>query len=274
MINKIGVVLHPNHPEGQEILDQLMVWLDQNKKTVSVIDAAKTVGLTFPDLMIVLGGDGTLLSAARLLAGSETLILGVNLGSLGFLTEVTLNELYTSLEMIFKGQFVEDPRLMLACFVQRGTASRSHTTVLNDLIIHKGVPARLIKLEITINQQFVTSLRADGLIVASATGSTAYSLSSGGPIVHPAVDAMVLTPISPHTLTNRPIVVPATAKVKVVLKTREEGPIVTFDGHESDSLQMDDAVHIQAAGKKLKLICSPHRNYYQVLRQKLRWGGE
>jgi len=274
LMNKIGIILKRGSPSGKEVLDKLVPWLRQQHKEVVVIDIDEKACSVQTDLVIVLGGDGTLLSAARSLEGSDTFILGVNLGSLGFLTEVILEELYPSLEMIFEGQFVEDPRLMLKSFVLRRGNLHFQSTVLNDVIIHKATPSRLIKLEITINQQFVTSLRADGLIVASATGSTAYSLSSGGPIVHPRVDAMVLTPISPHTLTHRPVVVPSTAKIEVALRTRTEGPVVTFDGHEECSLHVDDVVCIQAAEKKLKLICSPHRNYYQVLRQKLKWVGE
>lgn len=273
-MKKIGIVLKPEHPKGKALLDQLVDWLHQRKKEVLILDPPRQ-NRTHPpllDLIIVLGGDGTLLSVARLVEGLDIPILGVNLGSLGFLTEITLDELYPNLERIFRDEFLEDRRLTLKSVVQRGSTRFPQPAVLNDVTVHKGALAKLIKLEITINGQFVTSLRADGLIVSSATGSTGYSLSSGGPIVHPSVDAIVLTPISPHMLTNRPIVVPDTAGVDVTLKTDEAGPVALLDGQEVFPLEKDDIVHVEASEKKLKLIQSPHRNYYQILRQKLKWG--
>lgn len=273
-MKKIGIVLKPEHPKGKALLDQLVDWLHQRKKEVLILDPPRQ-NRTHPpllDLIIVLGGDGTLLSVARLVEGLDIPILGVNLGSLGFLTEITLDELYPNLERIFRDEFLEDRRLTLKSVVRRGSTRFPQPAVLNDVTVHKGALAKLIKLEITINGQFVTSLRADGLIVSSATGSTGYSLSSGGPIVHPSVDAIVLTPISPHMLTNRPIVVPDTAGVDVTLKTDEAGPVALLDGQEVFPLEKDDIVHVEASEKKLKLIQSPHRNYYQILRQKLKWG--
>ncbi len=270
----IGIVLKPEHPQGKVALEKLVAWLQQHGKEAILLDALKKKR-TIPrslDLVIVLGGDGTLLSAARLIEGLDIPILGVNLGSLGFLTEVTMEELYPTLEKIFRDQYVLDPRLMLKSVVRRGKKEHPQPKVLNDIVISHGTLAKLIKLEIIINGQFVTWLRADGLIVSTATGSTAYSLSSGGPIVHPSVDAIILTPISPHTLTNRPIIVPSNVAVDVILKTAEEGPHVTLDGQEVFPLDGEDVIHIEASERRLKLVQSPHRNYYQVLRQKLKWG--
>lgn len=270
----IGIVLKPDHPQGKAVLEKLTHWLQQRGKEALLIETAKkkrTLPRTL-DMLIVLGGDGTLLSAARLVEGLDIPILGVNLGSLGFLTEVTLDELYPTLEQIFKDQYVLDPRLMLKSVIRRGKEEHPQPRVLNDIVVSHGTLAKLIKLEIIINHQFVTWLRADGLIVATATGSTAYSLASGGPIVHPSVDAIILTPISPHMLTNRPIIVPSNVEVDVVLKSAETGPHVTFDGQEIFPLEGDDIIHIEASERRLKLIQSPHRNYYQVLRQKLKWG--
>ncbi len=273
-MKRIGIAVKPNHPKEKEILEKLIDWLHHRGKEVTLIDITQKRPVPSVDMIIVLGGDGTLLSVARLIEGRDILVLGVNLGSLGFLTEVAFNELYQGLEMIFKEKFLDDSRLMLTSVIHRGGDRYHQPTVLNDVTLHKGTISTLIKLEITIDHQFVTSLRADGLIISSATGSTAYSLSCGGPIVHPSVDAIVLTPISPHMLTHRPIVVPSSAEIEVTLKTVQTGPIVTFDGHESFSLQMDDTVRIQAFQGRLKLIRSPHRNYYQMLRQKLKWGEE
>ncbi|MFQ5597815.1 MAG: NAD(+)/NADH kinase [Nitrospiria bacterium] len=272
-MQKIGIVLKANHPAGKETLDALVGWLDhQGKEVLQIASSQQQLPIPALDLLIVLGGDGTFLSAARQVEGRDIPLLGVNLGSLGFLTEITLEEIYATLERIFQKGYLEDFRQTLSCYVKRGSVRLDQPTVLNDVTIHKGALSKLIHLEITIDGQFVTAIRADGLIVSSPTGSTGYSLSSGGPIVHPSVDAMLLTPISPHMLTNRPIVVPSGAEVSVVLKTDHQGPVAMFDGQEVCPLVKNDAVHITAAKEKLKVIRSPNRSYYQVLRQKLKWG--
>lgn len=273
LMQKIGIVLKANHPEGKETLDTLVDWLQKKGKDVLVITIGQEkLSSRKLDLLIVLGGDGTFLSAARQIEGTDIPLLGVNLGSLGFLTEITLDEIYSSLESLFKKGLAEDTRQTLKCFVERGSHHHPQPTVLNDVTIHKGALSRLIHLEITIDNEFVTTVRADGLIISSPTGSTGYSLSSGGPIVHPSVDAMLLTPISPHTLSNRPIVVPSTADVRVVLKSQDKGPVAMFDGQEIFPLVADDIVHVTGAKKRLIIIRSPNRSYYQVLRQKLKWG--
>jgi NAD+ kinase len=245
-------------------------------------DTAAIAGLSSPhqksqipslvEAIIVLGGDGTLLSVARLVDGKNVPILGVNLGGLGFLTEVTLEELFPTLEKLFKREFVTDDRLMLRAQVIRQGEKVAQSVVLNDVVVSKGTLARMIRLEIRIDGQFVKTLRGDGLIVASPTGSTAYSLSAGGPILHPIVEAMLLTPISPHTLTNRPIVIPNQARVEITLRTLEEGATVTFDGQVGFSLRQNDLVEVWTNGTKIKLIRSAGRNYFEVLRQKLKWG--
>ncbi len=272
LMKKIGIILKPNHPEGKATLDALVDWLHKRDKEVVSIPPQNGLAPSDLDLLIVLGGDGTFLSAARRIEGMAIPLLGVNLGSLGFLTEITRDEIYVTLESIFKSDFLEDSRQTLKSFVERDGNQSPQPTVLNDVTLHKGALSKLIHLEITINNQFVTTIRADGLIVSSPTGSTGYSLSSGGPIVHPSVDAILLTPISPHMLTNRPILVPSTAEVKVVLKTKDTGPVAMFDGQEIFPLLLGDAVHITTAKKRLKIIRSPNRSYYQVLRQKLKWG--
>ena len=283
-MKKIGIIAKPQSGHAAKaLLDQLLPWLAQQHKDVILdSDTASLAGLASPhqkskvpglvDMVIVLGGDGTLLSVARLVEGKGVPILGVNLGGLGFLTEVTVEELFNTLGKIFRNEFATDDRLMLRAHVHRQGERVAQSTVLNDVVISKGTLARMIKLEIFINQQFVTSLRGDGLIVATPTGSTAYSLSAGGPIIHPSVEAMVLTPISPHTLTNRPVVIPNNVKVEVILKTREVGTTVTFDGQVGFSLRHEDVVEIRTAESKITLISSPQRNYYEVLRQKLKWG--
>ncbi|MFQ5579366.1 MAG: NAD(+)/NADH kinase [Nitrospiria bacterium] len=273
-MKKIGLTLKPNHPQGEEIRRELALWLKERSKEVFFIDPLGQNLLPLPtlDLIIVLGGDGTLLSVARMFGETDIPILGVNLGSLGFLTEITLDELYPDLEKILENAFLHDPRLTLQSFIQRKGKQYPQAMVLNDITVHKAALSNMIRLRITINSQFVTSLRADGLIISSATGSTAYSLSSGGPIVHPSVDAILLTPISPHTLTNRPIVVPSSAEIEVALNAHSDGPVVMLDGQDIFPLEGKDVVHIKSGQKRVKLIRSPHRNYYQVLRQKLKWG--
>ncbi len=271
-MKKIGVVVKPDHTERDEITKNLVDWLRQHKKEVALIDLQKARRIPPVDMIVVLGGDGTLLSVARRVEGRDILILAVNLGSLGFLTEVKYDEIYPTLERVFKGQFLEDTRQMLACVVWRGQKTYPQPVVLNEVAVNSGPSAKLIRMEITIDHQFVTALRANGVIISTATGSTAYALSAGGPILYPSVEALVLTPISPHMLTQRPIVVPASAKVQVTLKTTERGAVVTFDGQQVTPLMPDDVVDIQAAKTRLKLIRSPHRNHYQVLREKLRWG--
>ncbi len=271
-MNKIGVVLKPGHLHGDETFKKLSCWLSDRKKKVVIVDPFKNKALPQIDMLIVLGGDGTLLSVVRFVAGHEIPILAVNMGSLGFLTEVTLSEIYTSLEHVFKKEYLEDPRMMLECVIERGRKVIRKPTVLNDIVVNKGPFARLIKMEVSVEGQFVTSLRGDGLIIATSTGSTGYTLSAGGPIVHPSVDAIVLTPIAPHTLTNRPIVIPSNVEVRVLSKNNEASPVVTFDGVGVFPLLPADQVCIKASPGRLKLIRSPHRNYYQVLREKLKWG--
>jgi NAD+ kinase len=188
------------------------------------------------------------------------------------LTEVTLDELFLTLEKIFKAEYTPDTRLMIRSQVFRQGERVVSSSCLNDTVISKGVLARMIRLEVSINGQFVTSLRGDGLILSTPTGSTAYSLSSGGPIINPSVEAMVFTPICPHTLTNRPIVIPSSATVNVTVKSREDGAMVTFDGQVGFTLRPDDVVEIKAAEHKITLIRAPEKNFYAILREKLKWG--
>lgn len=279
----VGIIAKHQHHDAKPMVEQLITWLTQHDKDVFLdIDTAALVGsktgLPKPkippmvDLMIVLGGDGTLLSVARLIENREVPILGVNLGGLGFLTEVTLDELFLTLEKIFKAEFTPDHRLLIRAQVFRQGERVVSSYCLNDTVISKGVLARMIRLEVSINGQFVTSLRGDGLILSTPTGSTAYSLSAGGPIINPSVDAMVFTPICPHTLTNRPIVIPSSAAVHVTVKSREDGAMVTFDGQVGFTLRPDDVIEIKAAEHKITLIRAPEKNFYAILREKLKWG--
>jgi NAD+ kinase len=227
------------------------------------------------DMIVVLGGDGTLLSVADSIAGAgkSIPILGVNFGSLGFLTEVTLPELYGSLETVLSGKARVEERMMLASTVRRTRETFAAHVALNDVVVTKTARARMIDLSVSVGSEFVTRVRADGLIVATPTGSTAYNLAAGGPIVQPNVDALILTPIAPHTLTNRPIIIPASSTVRVQphMDTRDE-VFITFDGQAGFLLEEGDEIRICRAERTLHLIRPSTRSYFEVLRQKLKWG--
>ncbi len=226
------------------------------------------------DMVVVLGGDGTLLSMADCIAaaGKSIPILGVNFGSLGFLTEVTLPELYPSLEAALGGKARVEERMMLASTVCRPRETFAAYLALNDVVVTKTARSRMIDLSVYVGEEFVTRVKADGLIVATPTGSTAYNLAAGGPIIQPDVSAMILTPIAPHTLTNRPIVIPASSTVRVVpnVDSRDE-VFATFDGQAGFELEAGDEIHIRRAERSLRLIHPSTRSYFEVLRQKLKW---
>jgi len=279
----IGILIKPGFTEAKALLQQLVPWL-KSRGQIPLLDplSAELVGegTSYPkremaalaDLLVVLGGDGTMLAAARLLEGRATPILGVNTGGLGFLTEVTPDEIYKALDSIFKNAYTVEERLMLRSRITRHGQQVGGASVLNDVVLSKGTLTRMVQMEIRINRQFVTGLRGDGLIISTPTGSTAYSLSSGGPILNPAVHAVILTPICPHTLTNRPIVIPQDARIEIFISSREEGAMATFDGQVGISLRHEDMIEVSASDHYAKLIRFPERTFYEVLRKKLKWG--
>jgi NAD+ kinase len=228
------------------------------------------------DLLVVLGGDGTLIGMAGRIgrAGSNVPILGVNFGSLGFLTEITLPELFDALEATLEGRATIEPRAMLSARTVRNDTTFADHIVLNDIVITKGAMSRIIEISVTVGDSPVTRVRADGLIIASPTGSTAYNLAAGGPIVHPAVDAMLLTPIAPHTLTNRPVVIPFSSEVHLRPIMEGNEVFVTFDGQSGFPLQAGDLVSVRRAARPLRIIKSAERTYFDLLREKLKWGGD
>jgi NAD+ kinase len=235
----------------------------------------KTALVQEVDIVVVLGGDGTLLSVADAIgaSGSGIPMLGVNFGSLGFLTEVTLPELYPSLDAALSGRAHIEDRMMLRSTTLRGGGTFADHIALNDVVITKGARSRMIDLSVSVGGEFVTRVKADGLIVATPTGSTAYNLAAGGPIVQPNMNALLLTPIAPHTLTNRPIVIPADSPVRVqpLMEDRDEVH-VTFDGQAGFQLQPDDDIRICRSERVLRLIRPSTRSYFEVLREKLKWG--
>jgi NAD+ kinase len=226
-------------------------------------------------LIVVLGGDGTLIGMADRIAetAASVPILGVNFGSLGFLTEITLPELYPSLESVLKGTAQIEERMMLRSRTLRGGEVHTDRLALNDVVITKGALSRIIDLEVEIGGRPIMRVRADGLIVASPTGSTAYNLAAGGPILHPEVDALLLTPIAPHMLTNRPVVVPASSDVRVrpAVNGSNEEVYITIDGQSGHALQSEDEIAITRAEHPLRLVRASTRTYFDVLRQKLKW---
>jgi NAD+ kinase len=288
-MKRIGIVAKRNKPEAIGVTKDLTEWLRQRKIDVYVDEeTGRGLDLLFSgtkvnrisgrdlshhvEVVIVLGGDGTLLSVARLVWTSKTPILGVNLGGLGFLTEIGLEELYPVLERVLGGDFEVDERDVLAVGVLRDGERKAEFTVLNDAVINKGALARIIDLELTIDGRYLTTFRSDGLIISTPTGSTAYNLSAGGPIVYPSLHTVIITPICPHTLTNRPIVIPDHVTVQATLKSREEEVILTLDGQIGFPLTYEDIVEIRSAQGKILLIKSPHRHYFELLREKLKWG--
>jgi NAD+ kinase len=224
------------------------------------------------DLIIVLGGDGTMLGVARMIGERPVPILGVNLGGLGFITEVSRERLFEALENVLAGRYAVEERIMLAADVFRDDKHIGHFTVLNDVVINKGALARIMDLETLVDGVYVNTFKADGLIVATPTGSTAYSLSAGGPIIYPTLHSIVLTPICPHTLTNRPIVLPDEVLIEIMLRSESEHIYLTLDGQQGFPLRKNDRVAISKCRCKTQFILPFPRDYFEILRTKLKWG--
>lgn len=282
-IKCVGVVVKPNHREAWQTACELSEWLEKRgielrgkphaETEICGIQAVEAeVFRKDVDLIVVLGGDGTMLSTARLAGKNETLVLGINYGSLGYLTEFRIEEMFPALERILAGDFEIDRRVMLQVEHWREKELLDSGRVLNDVVINKAVLARIIEIEVGLNNLFVNSFRADGLIVATPTGSTAYNLSAGGPIIYPSMNAVVLTPICPFTLTNRPIVVPDKAEINLRLKNESDGVVLTLDGQVGYQMQTGDSVLIRKSPTSFNLVQPPNRNYFDVLRNKLKWG--
>ncbi len=287
-LHTVGILTKPHRSsEVRSLLSSLIPWFEHRQLRVMMDrEAILSIGdgpwktydreeiAAKADLVIVLGGDGTILSAARLMTLTGKPILGINLGTLGFLAEVPKEETFRVLESVMEGHFVIEKRAMV-----RGTVIRNNQStildqeVLNDVVINKGTTARMIEVEIFSNTHFVTDLKGDGVIFSTATGSTAYSMAAGGPILHPESDGIVMTPICPHTLTQRPIVFPGTVVLETLVKSGEANILVTFDGQISAPLQKGDVLQITLSKSFTRLLVSPDRNYFEVLRDKLKWGG-
>lgn len=285
----VAVVARPGLREAAQALQDLVAWLRTRdvrvvveERTAALMDGAGREGVTVAagreaaaeaDAVVVLGGDGTLLAASQLLGRPSVPVLGVNFGSLGFLTEIALPELYAALAGVLDGSYQYEERGMLRAVLRRPNQADLTVDVLNDVVVTKASLSRIIELDVTVDGLFVSAFRADGLIVSSPTGSTAYNLAAGGPILHPALPAVVLTPICPHMLTNRPLVLSDQSVIEVRLRgSRDDQAHTTFDGQRGFAFSAADTVTVTRSPRSLRLVKAPDRDYFEVLRTKLKWG--
>ncbi|MDF1525332.1 MAG: NAD(+)/NADH kinase [bacterium] len=283
-MKEIGIITKTTSVHADEVMGKLVPWLTGRGVKVRIQEDYRGLAdgdsIAVPrehvsdgvDMVLVLGGDGTLLSAARLLEGTNEPILGINLGSLGFLTELGLDELFEALERVLEGEYTIESRVRLEASLHRAGEQIGQYQVLNDVVINKGALARIIDLETFVDGHKVTNYQADGLIISTPTGSTAYSLAAGGPIIEPTLDAFVISPICPHTLTNRPLVISGRSRVALCLLSDSGAVFLTLDGQEGTRLKQGDCVRVRASDQKVNLIRTGVRNFYDVLGAKLHWG--
>ncbi len=281
----VGIIYKHHHEPAEQEAEKLKTWFQ--KRNIAVFseemeaeassDEYKTSTSSIPttvNWLVVLGGDGTMLGAARKLGRFGLPILGVNLGGLGFLTGIPLEELYSAIEMMIKGRLNVETRSMLENRVVRDKKETVRFQVLNDVVINKSALARIVDLDVMINDEFLTTFRADGLIIATPTGSTAYNLSAGGPILYPTMETFILTPICPFALTNRPIIIPDSAVIKIKMgKQSTERVLLTFDGQIGYDFLGDDELIITSSSEKIKILTPPGHSFFEILRTKLMWGG-
>lgn len=288
-VRRVGVLIKPHQPDALKTTCRLVEWcaergitvvggprLDRERirqeagcavETLEHAELVKSV-----DLLVVLGGDGTMIATARMVGDHGTPVLGINYGTLGYLADFTHEEMIPALQSVLDGTYTLDRRLMLAAEVYRGGEKLLHDRVLNDVVISKSALARIIEIETTIDHKFVNRFRADGLIISTPTGSTAYNLSAGGPVIYPSMGAIVITPICPHTLSNRPLVVPDDVEVELILKTPKEEVGLTLDGQVGMPLEYEDRIVVRKSRMAFSLVQAHTRNYFDVLRNKLKWG--
>ncbi len=284
LIKKVGIVANIAKEKSLEYTVQLRDWMLKRGLDVYLEEgiAAKIGCLpgveksrlwSIVDLIVVFGGDGTILRTARLVRERDVPIVGINLGVFGYLTEVNLEEMYSALEVILAGEFQVEKRMMLDVEIQGGGEPFREGTVLNDVVINRGNLSRILELETMVHGRYLTTFKADGLIIATPTGSTAYSMAAGGPIVFPDLNSIIINPICPHTLTNRPLILPQDAVIRVSICAREQGATVTLDGQVSFTVKFGDSITIRKSRYVTSLVSSPHRDYLEILRTKLGWGG-
>ena len=280
-MKRIGIIAKKGEPEAVKTVKNLLRWLKKKDfKFFIESDIASLLKIkgyqrreipSKSDIIIVFGGDGTLLSVARLVGNLGIPILGVNLGGLGFITEINRGEIRNEIDKVFSGKCGVEERIMLLADVYRGSKRIIRHNALNDVVLNKSAIARMFELDIAINNQYVSTFRADGLIVSTPTGSTAHSLSAGGPILYPTLESFLITPICPHTLTSRPIVLPDTFVLEVTIKSGDD-VYLTLDGQVGFPLKKDDRIIIKKADYKTKFLVLHDRDYFQILKTKLKWG--
>lgn len=282
MISTVAIVSKPKVGRAESLIRDLLPWLKERGVSYRCDpQTAAYAGLNESfdhselaqgaDLLIVFGGDGTLLSAARAVRGLDIPLFAVNLGHLGFLTSITVDELYPELERALRGEHRIGVRRMLDCELVRDGETIGRYSALNDVVITKSMLARMIDLDTHVDDHFVAAYKADGLIVSTPTGSTAYSLSAGGPVIFPSVGAVCITPICPHMLTNRPVIVPETSVIRIICQNAE-GTFLTIDGQVGEPISQGDLVICKSSANTVKLIRPPKMLFFDVLREKLKWG--
>lgn len=282
-IRTVGIIAKPGVAEAEHLVPQLMAWLAGRGITVRCDEETAAYAGTHDgmprenvpegaDLVIVLGGDGTLLSAARAIKSREVPLFPVNLGGLGFLTAISMDEIFPELERAFRGEHRIGKRKLLEAELLRGDRHIGRYDALNDVVVTKSSIARMIDLDTHVDHMFVCRYKADGLIIATPTGSTAYSLSAGGPIIFPSVAAICLTPICPHMLTNRPVIVPDTSAIRIIVQAEDDSAFLTIDGQIGEPLKKGDQIICRSSNYCLMLIRPPRMLFFDVLRQKLKWG--
>lgn len=281
-MNKIGIVVKADKKAGKKA-DELEKWLRDRRVEIIRQESlppgrqhfGKSVSFAPSDLfcVFVLGGDGTFLSAVRWIGDQDIPILGVKFGEVGFLSETVEESLFSVAESILNNEFTTQPRTRLLVSVTRSGQKIAEETVLNDVVINKGTLARLAHIKTYIDDHYLTTYRADGLIISTPTGSTAYSLAAGGPVIHPSVPAIIMTPICPFTLTNRPLIISDSATVKIRLEKKSSDIMLTFDGQEGLKISDQDTITIQKGSRPINMITMPDQHYFDVLKAKLRWSG-
>jgi NAD+ kinase len=290
MTHRVGVAAKVSEPRAIALLQKVVQWLDERSIDFMVDEAVKSDALGLPperyiprakltnecNPIVVLGGDGTLISVSRYPAMHPPTIIGVNMGTLGFLTEVTVDELFPTLAAVLAGKAASEERFLLRAAVERNGAPFREFFAINDIVITKNALARIFALDFAVDGKFASLISGDGVIVSTPLGSTAYSLSAGGSIVHPQVDAILLTPICPHSLTSRPLVLPGNSELSLRLVPQageaNEEIFLTIDGQEGMALQANDSVTIHTSDNSVLVARSPSKTYYEVLGSKLKWG--
>jgi NAD+ kinase len=283
-IKRIGIISKPKKAEIREIVPALLAWLHEreietfiDKETGTMVESrapslSRNELSARSDLLVVLGGDGTLLAAARALHRKPVPILAVNLGGLGFLTVITREELYPTLEAVLGGEYQLERRVQIEGELVRADEAISSFLALNDVVLNKGAIARILDFDVFVDGRFISTYKSDGLIVSTPTGSTAYSLAAGGPIMMPSVGAFIITPICAHTLTHRPIVLSDTAAIEVVVKSQREAAYLTVDGQVGIAAHSEDTVRLRKSDSCVEIVQPPGKDYFEILRQKLKWG--